>query len=126
MESSATQTHKQLLAAYGSLRKGYFNNPVLGRSKYIGSTFIKGTMYDLGAFPCVTLDDRHEIYIEIFEVDDNTLDRCDTLEGVPYFYQRSTVETLFGPAFIYTLDMSDGYFKDKLIVKDGMWKPNDE
>lgn len=126
MESSATQTHKQLLAVYGTLKKGYWNNSVLGKSKYVGSTFIKGTMYDIGRIPCVVLDNAHEVYVEVFEVDDNTLDRCDTLEGVPYAYQRSAVDTLFGTAFIYTMDMSDGYFKDKLIVKDGMWKPNDE
>jgi gamma-glutamylcyclotransferase (GGCT)/AIG2-like uncharacterized protein YtfP len=114
------------VAVYGSLRKGLGNHRVLGESKLIGKEWIPNyEMFSLGSFPGIR-DGKGAIYVEIYEVDSDTLERLDTLEGyhaknsVNNFYDKEEVSTKFGDALIYTLQGER--YKRSPIVSSGNWK----
>lgn len=52
-------------------------------------------MYDLGAFPAIT-EGKKPIQGEVWEVDQETLERLDHLEGHPNLYLRLQVPLLGG------------------------------
>lgn len=115
--------NKHKVAVYGSLRKGLGNhNYYLKNSTLIG-TFQSNpdyTLYSLGAFPGIKNGGHTSVTMELYEVDDRTLNNLDVLEGVGYdFYLKEKINTPFGEAIIYIYNEPiDG----KKIVEHGDWK----
>lgn len=70
------------VAVYGSLKRGFGNNGVLGDSKFLGKKWLQGfDMFEVcSAFPCITVGEG-KIEVELFEIDKETLQRLDWLEG---------------------------------------------
>jgi gamma-glutamylaminecyclotransferase len=85
----------QLVFVYGTLKRGYWNNGLLSRAKFLAEgTTVPDTfsMYD-GGFPYVTKDGICRIRGEVWEVTDAlTMENLDRLEGVPHHYVRKEVE----------------------------------
>ena len=107
---------------YGTLKKGHGNWHYIlkNHSLFMGehTTEPVFTMIDLGAFPGVLADGDTRIKGEVFEIDDETMRRVDSLEGYPEFYNRQQIETQFGPAWMYYLgDSYRGYRQ----VENGEW-----
>lgn len=112
----------KLAAVYGSLRRGFGNNRVLGNSKFLGEdkTEEEYTMYSLGAFPAIVPEGNTAIHIEVFEMEnDATLTRLDALEGYPSFYDRKVIETKYGNAYIYFI--AGTRWSEDRIVESGNW-----
>lgn len=96
------------VAVYGSLRKGMGNHVLLEGSKFLGNDVVQGSMYSLGGFPgCHNHDPEDTIHIEVYEVDDDTLQSLDWLEGVDEecpeagMYRRERIFTSLGSVYIY-------------------------
>lgn len=85
---------KQLFFVYGTLKRGYGNNVLLNRAKFVGTaTTVSGgfRMMD-GGFPMVFTDGLFNIKGEVFEVsEEETVKNLDRLEGVPSLYTREKV-----------------------------------
>tara|TARA_R100001460_G_scaffold17620_4_gene37818 strand:+ start:295 stop:657 length:363 start_codon:yes stop_codon:yes gene_type:complete len=81
---------------YGTLRTGESRNHTMRDADYLGvyKTIPKYTMYNLGAFPCITFGGKTSITGDVFKIDDYTLDMCDMIEGHPDFYTRMPIELL--------------------------------
>ena len=84
---------------YGSLKKGHWNNSVLGDSEFLGRGTARGyDLVDLGSFPAVYRasynGDKKLVSGELYQIDEGTLERLDWLEGNGSFYQRelTTIE----------------------------------
>lgn len=114
------------VAVYGTLRKGNGNNIILTESNFLGSTktLPKFEMFSLGGCPGIREGDT-SLKVEVYEVNQCTLERLDRLEGYrgvgqPNFYEREEVETEFGEALIYTL--RDDRFMDQAIISSGDWE----
>ena len=91
---------------YGTLKQ---SNSVRGLNKFPGATFVDQavtndatySLYDLGAFPAVSIKGQQRILGEVWEVDDNTFEVLDSIEGYPHFYNRTQVDTSAGKAWMY-------------------------
>lgn len=71
----------KIVAVYGTLKKGFGNNRVLGNSKLIGTSVIDGfKMYSVGGFPAI-VNDVGSVMVELYRVDDSVLPNLDRLEG---------------------------------------------
>ena len=111
----------QIVAVYGSLRKGFGNHGFLKNQSFKGTDIVPNyKMYSLGAFPGIVPDDGGSIFAEIYEVDEETFKALDRLEGHPNFYCRRQVSTVYGPAWIYELANVDHYRGLPLVV-GGEW-----
>lgn len=84
-----------LIAVYGTLKKGYSNyNRYLTSSKYLGGgktqdkypLIIKGLPYMIES-----IGQGHNVEVDVFKVSDSVLSSLDKLEGHPTWYQRKQI-----------------------------------
>jgi gamma-glutamylcyclotransferase (GGCT)/AIG2-like uncharacterized protein YtfP len=103
------------------------NHGYLTESEYVGTQPIKGnySMVSLTGFPGVIEHEggNTDIIVELYAVDDSTLRSLNALEGYSgpdrnNFYDRVTVETEFGDAFMYTLTEE---YLSRPLVESGDW-----
>jgi gamma-glutamylcyclotransferase (GGCT)/AIG2-like uncharacterized protein YtfP len=93
-----------LVSVYGTLREGLRNNSYLKDSEYLGMDILNGfLMFDLGSYPGVIKYGNEKIVVDVYNVDENTLDNLDFLESEGRLYSREIVDTSFGPSYIYTI-----------------------
>lgn len=117
---------KYLVAVYGSLRKKQSNYEY-----YLSSSVYKGTfttepeytLHSLTYYPGLKLNGNTSVVMEVYEVDESTLETLNRLEGYrpgeqSTFYDRIEINTPWGKAFtyIYVNELS----KDS-IVESGDW-----
>jgi gamma-glutamylaminecyclotransferase len=83
-----------LVAVYGTLKKGYSNNSLLRGSRYVG----KGTTLDKYPLEVSGLPYLHDVKgsgynvdVHIYKVSDNVLKSLDALEGHPHHYKRKEI-----------------------------------
>ena len=117
---------KYLVSVYGSLRKKQSNYEYhLSNSTYKGTftTEPEYTMHSLSYYPALKQNGNHSIVMEVYEVDEKTLENLNRLEGYypgekSTFYDRIEIDTPWGKAFtyIYVNELS----KDS-IVESGDW-----
>lgn len=105
---------------YGSLRKGGYNSFLLRDSEFIKTVKTKDEMslWDLGTFPAVSFHPVVQIVGEVYEVNKETLQRLDSLEGYPNFYDRTQIELDDGSkAWIYFLH----HVTSNKLISTGDW-----
>jgi gamma-glutamylaminecyclotransferase len=107
---------KTLLFVYGTLKAGYPNNALISDGELLGNHLTEPsyTMYDLGAFPAISLGGDTAIHGEVWRIAD--LELTDYLEGYPLFYDRVLIPTIYGDAWVYFLPKVDG-----TVIPDGKW-----
>ena len=115
-----------LVAVYGSLKKGKGNHSMLRHSEWVADEWLTGyKMYDLGSFPGIRPSLAGEIVVELYHVDEDTLDSLDWLEGYQEgeednnHYNRVTVPTSKGNAYLYVYNNDDVDAAD--LVMNGVW-----
>jgi gamma-glutamylcyclotransferase (GGCT)/AIG2-like uncharacterized protein YtfP len=78
-----------LIAVYGTLKRGRENHAFfLAGAPFIGSGIIHGVAMINGLIPYAFSKAGAKIHVEVFSVDQQTVDRLDRLESVPYHYTR--------------------------------------
>ena len=117
---------KYLVAVYGSLRKKQSNYEYyLSSSVYKGtfSTEPEYTLHSLTYYPGLKLNGNTSVVMEVYEVDESTLETLNRLEGYrpnekSTFYDRIGINTPWGKAFtyIYVAELSK-----ESIVESGDW-----
>lgn len=118
---------------YGSLLSGLGNHPLIESSHFLGKAISpkEFSMIDLGWFPGIIPaieGNAVEIVGEVYEVDDSTLQRLDRLEGyrperpTSGLYNKTTIETEFGPAVAYVYNFGGKDISPERLVKSGDWK----
>ncbi|GGJ07747.1 gamma-glutamylcyclotransferase [Alicyclobacillus cellulosilyticus] len=99
------QTRTYTVFVYGTLRRGEANRAVMAPFvvRELGLGKIRGTLYDLGAYPAVVLRGFGLVAGEWVEVTDRGLFVLDQLEGYPGLYDRTIVQDVRGrwQGFVY-------------------------
>lgn len=86
----------EYLFVYGTL-KSMFKNPGATKlreaSELVGTATIKGSLYDMGAYPALVLDSKELVYGELYKVKESVVfDWLDEYEEVPILYMRRKVK----------------------------------
>ena len=119
---------KILVGVYGTLKRGFYNHPLLEQAEYIKNYCIPDglyCMYDLGSFPAVSVvteknKETTPVHIEIYRVDQDTFERLDRLEGYPSFYNRVLIEVDDFHVWMYIMEDSElNYNRFKRVIKSG-------
>lgn len=94
-------------------------------SKFIAKARVNGSLYDMGAYPGLQLDGSNSLVTgEVYEVDDQTLNRLDQFE-LSDGYVRRGVEVLQAtektPCWIYVPERGEELFSEPRLIKSGDW-----
>jgi gamma-glutamylcyclotransferase (GGCT)/AIG2-like uncharacterized protein YtfP/predicted ester cyclase len=103
--------NKHLVFVYGTLRRGSAQamSTQFPNSKFIAEAKVTGSLHDLGSYPGLLLEESNSSSVigEVYEVDDETLNRLDDFEASSY-YQRKQVEVSLGtqrrPSWVFVPD----------------------
>lgn len=121
-----------LVAVYGTLRKGEHNHHIIKHCTLIGEVWTNPsfTLIDLGSYPGLLTKGRTSVKLEIYKIyNTTTLKNLDNLEG--YFgkdssnnlYNKELINTPFGEASIYIYNF-ENYGKDSenySTITSGDW-----
>lgn len=117
--------NKHLVFVYGMLRRGGVRAMSTGfpGSRFIADATVGGSLYDLGAFPGVVLDESgSKVVGEVYEVDDEILNELDDFEATSN-YLRQQVEISLGNerklCWIYVPDPE--FYSPRILIASGDW-----
>ncbi|MFT5218852.1 MAG: gamma-glutamylcyclotransferase (GGCT)/AIG2-like uncharacterized protein YtfP [Planctomycetota bacterium] len=90
---------------YGTLKRGQRNNYLLSRAEFLGefATLNGYSMFEIDDYPAVCVGGECSIEGEIYVVTAAEFAELDKLELCPDYYQRMTIETHYGEAWMYVL-----------------------
>ncbi len=125
---STTQTLSNLVAVYGTLKRGLSNHELLQHASFVGEDCLTCiTLYDLGPYPGARFEHSEGIDVEVYAVDELQLQQLDALEEYlatapdQGMYDRRQVLTKFGRAWIYLYNRE---VDQKRALRSGAWQPN--
>jgi uncharacterized protein (DUF1330 family)/gamma-glutamylcyclotransferase (GGCT)/AIG2-like uncharacterized protein YtfP len=117
--------NKHLVFVYGTLRRGGAGAMSIRfpDSKFITEAKLSGSLYDLGAYPGLLLDESNSLVTgEVYEVDDETLNKLDDFEASSN-YRRKQVEILLGnqrrACCVYEPDPA--FYSLRTLITSGDW-----
>jgi gamma-glutamylcyclotransferase (GGCT)/AIG2-like uncharacterized protein YtfP len=117
--------NKHLVFVYGTLRQGGVRAmpEIFPDSKFVGTAKVSGSLYDMGAYPGLVLDESKPLVVgEVYEVDDGILNKLDDIEASSY-YQRKQVEVSLGnqamTCWVYEPDSK--LYSLRILITSGDW-----
>ena len=116
---------KHLVFVYGSLRSGSVRSMSLRfpESKFIANAKVKGSLYDLGPYPGLQLDESGSWVIgEVYEVNDELLQQLDEFESSSN-YLRKQVEIPLGAqrSMCWTYEPDPDFYSFNAPIASGDW-----
>jgi gamma-glutamylcyclotransferase (GGCT)/AIG2-like uncharacterized protein YtfP len=117
--------NKHLVFVYGTLRRGGGRAmPVrFPGSKFIGDARVGGSLYDLGAYPGLVLDESGSSVVgEVYEVDEEVLNELDGFEASSR-YRRKQVEIPLGAESrtCWTYEPDPEFYSPRTLITSGDW-----
>jgi len=83
--------NKYLVFVYGTLRRGSVRAMSIRfpGSRFIAEAKVSGSLFDLGEYPSLLLDESKSLVIgEVYEVDDETLSKLDDFESSRHYWRK--------------------------------------
>ena len=93
------------------------------QSRFVAEASINGTLYDLGEYPGLSLDDSSmKVFGEIYEIDDETLKSLDEFE-ISTNYRRKQVEAslTFGKKLVWVYEPDPAFHELGNPIASGDW-----
>lgn len=119
--------NKHLVFVYGTLRRGGAGAMSMRfpNSKFVAEAKVRGSLYDLGAYPGLLLNESHSLVMgEVYEVDDELLNKLDDFEASSN-YARQQVEVSLGAgkeiAWIYVPERNPEFYSQRTLITAGDW-----
>jgi gamma-glutamylcyclotransferase (GGCT)/AIG2-like uncharacterized protein YtfP len=116
---------KHLVFVYGTLRRGGAGamSVRFPDSKFIAEAEVSGSLYDLGAYPGLQLDESDSTVMgEVYEVDDETLNELDDFEASSH-YRRKQVEFSLDARkrMCWTYEPDLEFYSPRTLITSGDW-----
>ncbi|MGI8735298.1 MAG: gamma-glutamylcyclotransferase family protein [Pyrinomonadaceae bacterium] len=116
---------KHLVFVYGTLRRGGARSMSIRfpNSKFIADAKVSGSLYDLGAYPGLLLNESNTFVVgEVYEVDDETLTELDDFEASSN-YLRKQVEISLGAhrTTCSTYEPNPELYSPRTLITSGDW-----
>lgn len=110
---------------YGTLRRGSAGSMSarFPKSKFIAEAKVNGSLYDLGPYPGLLLDESNSSIIgEVYEVDDELLNQLDEFEASSN-YARKQVEVSFAGRRTkgWTYEPNPEFYRLEKLIPSGDW-----
>jgi gamma-glutamylcyclotransferase (GGCT)/AIG2-like uncharacterized protein YtfP len=117
--------NKHLVFVYGSLRRGSAGAMSIRfpRSTFIAEAKVSGSLYDLGAYPGLLLNESNSpVTGEVYEVDDELLNELDEFEASSN-YRRKQVEISLGGdrKVCWTYEPDPAFYSLQTLITSGDW-----
>jgi gamma-glutamylcyclotransferase (GGCT)/AIG2-like uncharacterized protein YtfP len=121
----ASSKHKHLVFVYGTLRSGSAGamSVRFPSSKFVAAAKVSGSLYDLGAYPGLLLNESSSLVTgEVYEVDDETLNKLDDFEASSN-YSRKRVEISVGDEgrIGWTYEPNPEFYSLQTLITSGDW-----
>ncbi len=117
--------NKHLVFVYGTLRRGTERSMSVRfpDAKFVADAKASGSLYDLGAFPGLLLDESNSTVTgEVYEVDDELLNKLDAFETLSN-YCRKQFEISLGDhsrtCWVYEPDPE--FYSPRTLTASGDW-----
>jgi len=128
MIEAGSKNETQLLAVYGSLKRGLHNAHWMRGCRFVGEDSLQSiVLYDLGPYPGARLGNSDGVAVEIYAVSEQQLRHIDLLEDYKAaapatgLYDRVLLSTCFGDAWVYIYNRAvDGF----PVIRLGAWLPD--
>ena len=117
--------NKHLVFVYGTLRRGGAGAMSIRfpGAKFIADAQVTGSLYDLGAYPGLLLNESDSSVVgEVYEVDDEILKRLDDFEASDN-YRRKQVEISLGDRrqACWTYEPDPEFHSPRTLITSGDW-----
>ena len=112
------------LFTYGTLMKGEANHHYLSDDQFLYEAILKDYgLKEVGRYPAAVRMKDHQVFGEVYEVDEQTKGRIDVLEdvGVEYACRKVTVETDQGSEEVLFYEYLPDHSRLKLSSIKGKW-----
>jgi gamma-glutamylcyclotransferase (GGCT)/AIG2-like uncharacterized protein YtfP len=120
--------NKHLVFVYGTLRRGSGARAMSIRfpdSKFIAEAKVTGSLYDLGAYPGLLLNDSNSLVTgEVYEVDDELLNKLDDFEASSSYWRKQIEISLDAHktrCWIYVPDDNPEFYSHRMLITSGDW-----
>ena len=117
--------NKHLVFVYGTLRRGSVRAMSIRfpRSRFVADAKVSGSLYDLGAYPGLLLEESNSMVIgEVYEVDNETLSRLDDFESSSHYWRKQvkiSLGTQSKKCWIYAPNPEA--FPRRTLITSGDW-----
>ena len=117
--------NKHFVFIYGSLRRGSAGSMStrFPNSKFIAAAKVNGSLYDLGPYPGLRLNESNATVVgEVYEVDDELLNELDEFEASSN-YVRKQVEASVGgqQTNCWTYEPNEEFYRLDKLITSGDW-----
>lgn len=117
--------NKHFVFVYGTLRRGGAGAMSIRfpNSKFIAEAKVSGSLYDLGAYPGLLLNEADSLVTgEVYEVDDETLNQLDEFEAASHYLRKQveiSLDTQKRICWVYEPDPE--FYSLRKLITSGNW-----
>jgi gamma-glutamylcyclotransferase (GGCT)/AIG2-like uncharacterized protein YtfP len=117
--------NKHLVFVYGTLRRGSAQSMSVRfpNSKFIAEAKVNGSLYDLGAYPGLLVNEsKSPVTGEVYEVDDETLNRLDDFESSSDYWRKQVELFVGGQRRLgWTYEPNPESYSLRTLITSGDW-----
>ena len=92
-------------------------------SKFIADAKVSGSLYDLGAYPGLLLNESNSLVIgEVYEVDGEILNKLDDIEASSYYWRKQVEIFLRSHSSVgWTYEPNPEFYSPRTLIISGDW-----
>jgi gamma-glutamylcyclotransferase (GGCT)/AIG2-like uncharacterized protein YtfP len=117
--------NKHLVFVYGTLRRGGAGAMSIRfpDSKFIADAKVSGSLYDLGAYPGLLVNESNSLVTgEVYEVDDGILNELDDFEASSNYWRKQVEISLDTHRKVcWTYEPKPEFYAPRTLITSGDW-----